>query len=279
MEPRPDDLVLSSGAVENPPLEELADAAVAGGYAGVTLWPSAYHPGRPRGEPPGDIRAKLEDRGLYVQDVDAHIAWVGPDDPGPPYMEEVPGRETFELAEAVGARGVNALLHGRGPADLDAAAEVFAGVCDRAAEHGLQAHLEFSRNRVYGRDLVEAAEVARATGRPNAGLMLDVWHVHFGPGSFADLERIDGSLVTGVQLSDVPREKPENLAYATRYARLAPGEGALDLVDFLRALRASGCRAPLSLEVFDAPRTERLGPATFARDLADATRRLQAQAR
>ncbi|MCE2392496.1 MAG: sugar phosphate isomerase/epimerase [Proteobacteria bacterium] len=278
MEPRPDDLVLSSGTVENPPIDELAGAAAAGGYAGVTLWPSDYHPGRRHGEPPGQIRAKLEDRGLYVQDVDAHIAWVGPNDPGPPYMEEIPERETFELAEAVGARGVNVLLHGLGPADLDASAEVFAGVCDRAAEHGLRAHLEFSRNRVYGRDLPEAAEIARATGRPNAGLMLDVWHVHFGRGSFADLEKVDGERITGVQLSDVPHQPPENLGYATRYARLAPGEGALDLVGFLSALRAGGCRAPLSLEVFDAPRAESRGTAGFARDLAEATRRLQNQA-
>ena len=279
MEPRPDDLVLSSGTLENPPIEELADAAVAGGYAGVTLWPIAYHPDRPRGRPPQEIRARLEDRGLYVQDVDAHIVWVGPEDPGPPYMEELPERETLELAEAVGARGVNVLLHGLGPADLDTSAEVFAGVCDRAAEHGLRAHLEFSRNRVYGRDLPEAAEIARATGRPNAGLMLDVWHVHFGRGSFADLEKVDGELITGVQLSDVPHQPPEDLGHATRYARLAPGEGALDLVEFLRALSTGGCRAPLSLEVFDAPRVESRGGAGFARDLAEATRRLQAQAK
>ena len=92
------------------------------------------------------------------------------------------------------------------------------------------------------------------------------------------LDEIPGALVTGVQLSDVPSEPPTDLAYATRYQRLAPGEGALDLVGLLQTLRRIGCRAPLAVEVFDAERVAQLGCSGFARFLADLVRGLQHRA-
>ncbi len=150
-------------------------------------------------------------------------------------------------------------------------------MCERAAAFGLRAHTEFSRNRVV-RDIPAAAAVVRATGRDDTGLLVDAWHVHFGPGSFADLAAIPGALVTGVQLNDVPDEPPADLDFATRHRRVVPGDGALDLVDMLRTLGHIGCQAPLTVEVFDADRVEQLGYSGFARLLADAVRGLQHQA-
>lgn len=273
----PSDLVLSSGTLMNPPFAELVAAAVAGSYQGISLWPGAYAPGRQPGVSLGDMRAMLADNGLVLWDVDAIVAWVGPDDPGPPYLEESPESVLLEIAAELSARYVNVLLHGRGQAPVDAAAAVLSGVCERAAAHGLRAHMEFSRNRVI-RDIPSAAEVVRATGRDDAGLLVDAWHVHFGPGSFADLEEIPGSLVTGVQLNDAPSEPPVDLAFATRHQRLVPGEGAMDLVGLLRTLGRIGCRAPLTVEVFDADRLGQLGCSGYARLLADSVRGLQQRA-
>ena len=81
----PDDLVLSSGSLDNPPIEVLVEAAVAGGFAGLTLWPAVYPADPALGE-------RIRDAGLAVTDMDAAIVWVGPDDPGGPYYEEAPGR-------------------------------------------------------------------------------------------------------------------------------------------------------------------------------------------
>ena len=273
----PADLVLSSGTLENPSFGELVAAAVAGGYKGISLWPGAYVPLQRAGLSLGEMRFMLADSGLVLWDVDAIVAWVGPDDPGPPYLEESPEAELFEIAAELGARYVNVLLHGRQEASVDASAAVLSGVCERAAAFGLRAHIEFSRNRVV-RDIPAAAETVRATGREDTGLLVDAWHVHFGPGSFEDLVAIPGALVTGVQLNDVPAEPPTDLAYATRHQRLAPGEGALDLVGLLQTLGRIGSRAPLAVEVFDADRVERLGCSGFARFLADCVRGLQQRA-
>ena len=273
----PADLILSSGTLENPPFAELVAAAVAGDYMGISLWPGPYAQHGRAELSLRDMRSMLGDNGLVLWDVDAVVAWVGPDDPGPPYLEECPEAELFEIASELSARFVNVLLHGREKAPVDAAAAVLSDVCERAATFGLRVHTEFSRNRVV-RDILAAAEVIRATGRDDAGLVVDAWHVHFGPGSFADLAEIPGALVTGVQINDVPSKPPDDLDFATRHQRVVPGEGALDLVGMLRTLRRIECRAPLTVEVFEAERVEQLGCSGYARHLADSVRDLQQRA-
>jgi sugar phosphate isomerase/epimerase len=267
----PTDLVLSSGVVGNPPIDELIEAARAGGFAGLTLWPSAYHVDQPGALPLAETHRRLEDSGLFVQDVDAAVVWAGPDDPGGPYYEEAPERAVLELGAAIGALGMNLLVIGDDDVHQDAIVDAFGEACDRAAEHGLRVHLEFSRSRPPP-DLLGAVRVVEQAARPNAGIMLDAWHVHFGPGSFADLEGVAGERVTGVQLSDAPPREPEDYAHAVRHARLLPGRGVADLGLLLRQLAAIGSRAPLSLEAFDTQRVERIGAVAFARELGEASR-------
>ena len=272
----PRDLVLSSGAIENPPAEGLVDAASAGGYRGIALWPGAYHPSYRAGSDLYELRARCDAAGVVIHDLDAIVVWAGPDDPGPPYYEEALEREVHEMAATLGVEGVNLLLHSKPGTSLDAASAAFAAACDRAAEHGLKVHLEFGRARAPA-NIPEAARVVEDAGRANGGLMIDAWHVHWGSGSFADLASLAGSRVTGVQLCDAPAAEPPDYGWATRHQRVVPGKGAADLQDLLRNLRAIDCRAPLCLEVFDTPRVERIGPVAWARALADSARALLAQ--
>lgn len=269
----PTDLVLSSGAVGNPPLAELIDAAHAGQFAGLTLWPASYHPEQASAEPLREAARRLADSGLEVQDVDAAVVWAGPDDPGSPYFEEAPERAVLELASAVAARGVNLIVAGASEEPLETVVAAFAAACDRAADHGLRVHLEFSRSRTPP-DLLGASRVVAQAGRPNGGIMLDAWHVHWGPGSFGDLADVPGERIGGVQLSDAPAREPDDYAHATRHARLLPGHGTADLAALLFQLDRIGSPAPLSLEVFDTHHVERVGARTFAREMAEATRAL-----
>ena len=84
-------------------------------------------------------------------------------------------RELFAVADALGARSLNVVDVFGGPWSLDEAAAAFAGLCDRAAEHGLLVHLEFLPwSRIP--DLATAWQVVNAADRPNGGIMLDAWH-------------------------------------------------------------------------------------------------------
>ncbi|MCH2173809.1 sugar phosphate isomerase/epimerase [Myxococcota bacterium] len=269
----PRDLVLSSGMLENPPLEILLEAAQRGDYAGITLWPGHYHPSRSRGPSIPEMRRMLDDSGLVLQDLDALVSWVGPNDPGGPYHEEATEAEIFEFAEGMGARGVNLLQLGTPGVSEQACADALANVCERAACVGLLTYLEFSRSRPTP-DLPSAARVVAASGHERARLTVDTWHVQHGPGSFADLEPLAADRIGSIQLSDAPAQPPADLAHASRHARLVPGEGVIDYSHLLHRLDDLGSLSPLTLEVFDASRVERLGPTGFAQLAADAVRTL-----
>lgn len=274
-----DDLVLTSSTLGNPPFAELVAAASAAGFAGLSLWPAADHAAAlASGLTDADLRRMLDDTGLVVHDVDCIVQWVGDGDRGGPYFEEPPRHVLWRTAEALGARYVNVLLIGKRAATEDDAAEALAAVCDEAAEHGVVATVEFAAG-TKAPDLAAAARIVDAAGRPNASLLLDAWHLHWAGTDVAEVAAAPTGLIRAVQLCDAPAEEPEDLAHATRYARLVPGAGASDLVGLVRALDASGYEGPLSVEVFDQPLVDEIGVEAMARRAADGARAVAAAAR
>jgi sugar phosphate isomerase/epimerase len=157
--------------------------------------------------------------------------------------------ELFAVAEAVGARSLNAVDIFGGTWSLDDAAAAFAGLCDRAAEHGLLVHLEFLPwSRIP--DLAAARQVVRTADRPNGGVMLDAWH-YFRSGSDGELLRsMPGASILGIQLCDAPATPEPNPLHATLHERLLPGDGELALTALLADLRVTSTTAPLGVEVF-----------------------------
>jgi 4-hydroxyphenylpyruvate dioxygenase len=279
-------LVLTGSSLGSPPFRELVEAAAGGGFAGLSLWPvPSYQRARSEGWSDAELRALLADHGLAVNDVDARIAWVGAGDPGPPYREEPSERELFDAAEALGAGACNVLLVGPhpvsrapgAPTPVDAAAEVFARICGRAAARGLVVYLEFSAGSAV-RDADTALAVVERAGHVNGGILLDTWHCHHTGTTPEALRRLPGARVTGVQLSDVPAQPPADLAWATRRGRLVPGDGIFDWTGFLRALRAIGSPAPLTVEVLNDALAAATPPRVLARRLGDALRALRLRA-
>jgi sugar phosphate isomerase/epimerase len=251
------DTVLCSGTLgAGISFRERLAAAQAGGFSGLSLWGRDYQAARDEGLSDQDIRLLLADHGMSVAELDPAWWWL----PGasdiriPPEFDEerifgFAERELFGVADAVGARSLNAVDVFGGTWSLDAAAAAFAGLCDRAAEHGLLVHLEFLPwSRVP--DLATAWRVIRGADRPNGGLMLDAWH-YFRSGPDSTLLRsIPGASILGVQLSDAPAAPESEPLQATLHARLLPGQGELALPTLLTDLRATGTGAPLGVEVF-----------------------------
>ena len=158
--------------------------------------------------------------------------------------------ELFAVADAVGARSLNAVDVFGGSWSLDEAAAAFAGLCDRAADHGLLVHLEFLPwSRIP--DLATAWQVVAAADRPNGGLMLDAWHYFRSDSDGALLRSIPGSSILGVQLCDAPATPEADPLHATLHERLLPGDGELPLRDVVgrcardRHGRPARCRGVL----------------------------------
>jgi len=79
----PHDLVVTGSTLGNPPLRALIEAAAAGGFAGLSIFPNEiYHPALASGLEPWEMRAILDDHGVVVNDVDPLIGTGDPTDAG-----------------------------------------------------------------------------------------------------------------------------------------------------------------------------------------------------
>ena len=275
------DLVLCAGTVPLSSLQERVVAAAEAGYAGISLFPHDYQRARASGLSDADLRGLLRDHDIRVAEIDPLLSWMPSDAAGAGVNEA--GRaflatgedEFYAIADALGARSINAALADPRPALLDAVADAFGALCDRAAAHGLLVTLEFLPWTTI-RDAATAASVAMRAGRANGGVMLDTWH-HFRSG--AAIASIPAAHVLGIQINDAPAQPEADLIDETLHRRLAPGDGDIDLAGLLRHLAAGGCEAPIGVEVFSdagaaAPlRDTAQQMAAAARGILDAARR------
>jgi sugar phosphate isomerase/epimerase len=133
-------------------------------------------------------------------------------------------------------------------APIDVIAERFAGVCDRAAEHGTRVALEFLPWTGLG-DLSTAAQVVHAADRPNGGLLIDAWHYFRGQPDPSSLRALRAHDVVSVQLDDADPDIVGPLYEDTMFRRRLPGEGTFDLVGLVQTLDAIGVDVPYSVEI------------------------------
>jgi sugar phosphate isomerase/epimerase len=271
--------VLCAGTVARSGFVERAQAAAEAGFGGLSLFVDDHRRARESGLSDAELRGVLRDHGLAVAEIDPLLTWL----PGPESGRGVAegarallahGEDDFyRVADALGARSINAALPDPGAVGLDAVADAFAKLCDRAAAHGLLVHLEFLPWTRIG-DAATAAHIVERAGRGSGGVMLDAWH-HYRSGR-PDSE-IPAARVLGIQLCDAPARPEADPIAETLHRRLPPGEGDADLVGLLRHLAAGGCQAPIGVEVFS-DALAALPVREVARRVAAATREVLAAA-
>lgn len=290
----PDHLVLCAGTLPyGIPFRERIEAAAAAGFSAITLWGPDHARARREGLSDADLRRLLDDAGLTVGELDSVWTWapgtegvVVPDVENPDGYFSVGEAEIFRIADVVGARSITAspwapksAPHTSRPARdraLERVAEGFAGLCDRAARHGLLVQLEFLPWTLVP-DLPTATEIVRLADRPNGGIVIDAWHLFRTASDPGIVRSVAGDRIIALQLADAPAAAESDLATATLHARRLPGEGELPLVELLRVLRALDAPAPIGVEVFSDD-LHRLGAREAARRAAEATRALIARA-
>jgi sugar phosphate isomerase/epimerase len=245
----PDDLVLCAGTLAQASLPERIEAAVAAGYAGISLFPSDVRRARSEGLDDATLRALMEDNGLEVAELDPLMTWLPGAEPGPGPFATTED-ECYEIAGAIGGRSINCVVFTAEPVPQELVVESFAALCDRAHGHGLLVHLEFMPWTQIATAL-DALAVVEAADRPNGGIMLDTWHHFRGPLTNAELAaQVPAERIMALQLSDAPAQAEENVVEETLKRRRIPGEGDIDLAELLRILKQGGSPAPLGIEVF-----------------------------
>jgi len=275
--PDPDDLVLCAGTLLQASFREKVEAAAAGGFRAITLWPHDYRRAREAGLGDAELRRILADHGVAVADLDPLLTWL-------PSEREAAARsiagaaseeEFYRIADALGARSLN-ICQGFGTSvDLDAAVEALRGVCERAAAHGLLVTLEFLPWSGIP-DAATALEIVRRADHPAATVMVDTWHHFRGSCDMAQLRAIPAAKVGSVQINDAPARPGADLVQESLEERLLPGEGEMPLLEMLAILDEIGARAPIGVEVFSKA-LDALPPIEVGRRAGAAARRVLAK--
>ena len=272
----PDDLILSHFSLgRSRPFEERVRAAAEAGFAAMGLYIGEYQRLRAEGARDADLRSVLDHYGMPLVEIEALRGWSATGAERAAYLQTE--QSVFAMSDALGP-GHHVQVIGPYAGTLDDAAEAFAGVCDRAAEHGLAAAIEFLPEMSNIPDAATAMQIVTRAGRANGGICLDCWHHFRGADDDDMLRAIPAERIFTVQLDDGPRQRvdPDYYTDCTRY-RDVPGEGEFDLIGFLGLLEEMGVRLPLSVEVISADLLQR--PAgEVARRLADTTRAVVAAA-
>ncbi|MEK6348319.1 MAG: sugar phosphate isomerase/epimerase [Burkholderia sp.] len=222
---------------------ELVDAAARTGYDGVSFRLSPFRAGEPQ-HPMFDnapmlleTEWRLRDTGLKVIDIEVLFLTAERD------VREF--ERVFQTAARLGARNALTLID---IADRQHAVDKFASLCELAAGFGIACSLEFAAWLGIG-SVAAAHAVVQAAAQPNAGVLLDPFHLARSGGTVADIGAIDPAHLRYAQFCDAPAVAPPTAAAISeeaRYDRLLPGEGQLPLDAFVRALPAE---IPLALEV------------------------------
>jgi sugar phosphate isomerase/epimerase len=244
----PQDWVLCAGTLARASIIERVQAAVDGGYRGISLFPSDVRRARAEGLDDATLRSLLADNAIEVAEIDPLMSWLPGVDPGQgTFAASEP--ECYEIAKNIGGRGINAVVFSPEHIPTETIVESFAALCGRAANEGLLVHLEFMpwTQIATARDAMEIAQLA---GCENGGVMLDTWHHFRGPLSNDDLRALPVDRILAVQLNDAPKEAEPDVVDETLNRRRVPGDGDIDLPEVLRILRDGDSPAPLGIEVF-----------------------------
>ncbi len=178
-------------------------------------------------------------------------------------------RDLLTAAEALAARHIKICgdieNEGRNAWPMEKMVAELKQLADEAADAGTRVALElmpFSNLRT----IDQCIELITRAGKQNVGIMLDIWHIARGNIDFDQIRTIPKELISWVEIDDARPEVEGTLYNDTIHNRELPGEGALDIASFLRAVGDAGYDGPYGVEILS--RKHRLLP------LAEAAQRV-----
>jgi 4-hydroxyphenylpyruvate dioxygenase len=126
----------------------------------------------------------------------------------------------------------------------------FAELGERAAKRGLRVGYEALAWGRHVFDHRDAWAIVRDTNHPAIGIILDTFHSLARRVPIESLPDIDVNKIFMVQLADAPALDMDVLSWS-RHFRSLPGQGDLNVVDYVAALRKRGYDGIWSLEIFN----------------------------
>src|SRR6202162_980021 len=133
---------------------------------------------------------------------------------------------------------------------IDRAADDLRELGERASAQGLRVGFEALAWGRHVNDYRDAWEIVRRADHKSIGIILDSFHALAPAFPVAAIPSIPADRIFLVQLSGRPELDLDVLSWS-RHFRCFPGQGNLDISDFLQSVFATGYSGPLSLEIFN----------------------------
>ena len=244
---------LNTSTIRGNNLDIAAEIAVAAkaGYGAIEPWVSELDAYTAKGGTLKDLRQRIADAGLTVEDAIAFNSWLDDDDTRRTASMERLKVDMDKVAQIGGTRIATPPGNSRGaaPVSLDNAAKYYRAALELGEQMGVQPLCElWGQHAVLG-PLSHGAYVAVAAGRPDASLLLDVFHLYKSGTPSASLRQINGAALHVLHVNDYPAAADSSTLSDAN--RLYPGDGVAPYGQIFRDLRDSGFRGVLSLELFN----------------------------
>jgi sugar phosphate isomerase/epimerase len=249
------ELIFWPGSLAARGFSAIIEAAVAGGYTNVAVSPMTISQLYEEGLGARDIINEARRSNLVLKQLDGVSSWapIRYQAHAAPVLKQrfdYASDQCLNMAVALGLDSVLALgAFDRGAIPMDVLIRDFGRFCDAAAAVDLRVELEFVP--YWGiPDLPAAWEILRGADRPNAGILVDTWHLQKGSSDFeADLRllaQIPTELITNIQLADAMLATEADSIQSEGRLRRFPGDGELaierilEIVDWEGTLRFAG---------------------------------------
>jgi sugar phosphate isomerase/epimerase len=249
--------VLWAANVRNKPFAERLQAAQAGGFTHMSVFPIDWRMWTTQGGLTRDnMRGALKDAGIKVLAIDPFVQWTPgfkiPDGYPPDYKGfiDFSADDILRIADDLEAEAVNCVEGLNQTHEQPALVDALGAFADRAKQNGLRITFEFMPISSVP-DLAAGWALVNGVNRDNAGLCFDTWHYYRSTPNPALLATLPGEKVFEVQLADALQKlQAETLTEDLLRFRKIPGEGELDIASVSSSLKKIGAWNSVGPEVF-----------------------------
>ena len=238
---------LNASTIRPTPILEKIRIAGEVGYTAIELWHDEIEAFVASGRPLSDLKKALSDAGLALPTTIYLRDWC--DTTGEKHtagLDECKRR--LQQAAELGATHSIASPAG-GKVDVALAARNYRELVDLGLSFGVKPAMEYLGFVEQLNTIESALEIMTLSGQPQATIIVDPFHNFRGGGSFSSLSKLKGSQIAISHFNDTPASPPRLEQHD--HSRVLPGEGHLDLKQWVGLLKQIGYQGWLSLELFN----------------------------
>jgi len=242
---------LNTSTIQGNKLDLPAEIEVASkaGYDAIEPWVREIDAYTAKGGTLRDLAKRISDSGLTVEDAIAFNAWLDDDDTRRAATMEKLKLDMDKVAQIGGKRIATPPGNNGKGVDLRNAAKYYTAALELGVQMGVQPLLElWGQSPVLG-PLQNGVSVTIETGRPDASMLLDIFHLYKSGIAFPSLNQINGGALHVIHINDYPAaDDPSKLNDSNR---VYPGDGVAPFGQIMRDLHDNGFRGYFSLELFN----------------------------